>query len=47
VGDAIAQVAAGRTVLLITHRAELLRLADRVIALVDGRLVEVGEEVAA
>jgi ABC-type multidrug transport system fused ATPase/permease subunit len=47
VGDAIAQVAAGRTVLLITHRAELLPLADRVAALVDGRLAEVGEAVAA
>jgi thiol reductant ABC exporter CydD subunit len=47
VGEAIAHVADGRTVLLITHRADLLRVADRVVALEGGRLVEAGEAVAA
>jgi thiol reductant ABC exporter CydD subunit len=49
VGEAIARVARGRTVLLITHRAGLLRHADRVVLLEDGRLGEVaaGETVAA
>ena len=49
VGEAIARVAEGRTVLLITHRADLRPLADRVVALEDGRLAEVaaGEAVAA
>jgi ABC-type transport system involved in cytochrome bd biosynthesis fused ATPase/permease subunit len=49
VGNAIAQVADRRTVLLITHRADLLPLADRVVTLENGRLVAVaaGEAVAA
>jgi ATP-binding cassette, subfamily C, bacterial CydD len=47
VGDAIAHVANGRTMLLITHRGDLLRVADRIVALEDGRLVAVGEAVAA
>jgi ATP-binding cassette, subfamily B, bacterial len=32
----------GRTTIVITHRPEVARLADRVLALVDGRLTEVG-----
>lgn len=36
----LAELAAGRTVILITHRTGLLSLADRVYALEDGHLVE-------
>jgi ATP-binding cassette, subfamily C, bacterial CydD len=37
--DAIARLARGRTVLLITHRAELAARCDRVLELRDGRIV--------
>lgn len=36
----LAELAEGRTVVLITHRTGLLALADRVYAIEDGRLVE-------
>ncbi|WP_067051198.1 ABC transporter ATP-binding protein [Methanofollis ethanolicus] len=36
----LADLAEGRTVVLITHRTSLLALADRVYAIEDGRLVE-------
>jgi thiol reductant ABC exporter CydD subunit len=47
--EAIARFAEGRTVLLVTHRPELLGLADRVVQLEGGRSVEVAppEETAA
>jgi ABC-type multidrug transport system fused ATPase/permease subunit len=40
VAEAIEQLAHDRTVLLIAHRPELARAADRVVALVGGRVVE-------
>lgn len=40
--SSLAELAAGRTVILITHRPALLSLADRVYALEDGYLVEEG-----
>lgn len=39
VGDALERLRAGRTVLLIAHRSELVRLADRVVRLEHGRAV--------
>jgi ATP-binding cassette subfamily C protein CydCD len=48
--DAIARLARGRTVLLITHRAELAARCDRVVELRDGRIAACAEpltEVAA
>jgi thiol reductant ABC exporter CydD subunit len=47
---AIGRLAVGRTVLLITHRADLAARCDRVVELRDGRIVAAGEravEVAA
>jgi ATP-binding cassette subfamily B protein len=38
----LAREAAGRTVLLMTHRLRAARAASRVIVLVDGRVVEQG-----
>jgi ABC-type multidrug transport system fused ATPase/permease subunit len=40
VEDAIDRMREGRTVLLVVHSPELARLADRVVALRGGRLVE-------
>jgi thiol reductant ABC exporter CydD subunit len=40
VAEAIEQLPHDRTVLLIAHRPELARVADRVVALVGGRVVE-------
>jgi thiol reductant ABC exporter CydD subunit len=40
VAEAIEQLPHDRTVLLIAHRPELARIADRVVALVGGRVVE-------
>jgi len=40
---AIARLASGRTVLLITHRAELAGRCDRIVELRDGRIVATGE----
>lgn len=40
VRDATARLVAGRTTLLVAHRPALLQLADRVVHLVDGRVVE-------
>ncbi len=42
VTEATARLVAGRTTLLVAHRPALLALADRVVRLVDGELVEVG-----
>ena len=39
VGEAVARLREGRTVLLIAHRPELVRRADRVVTLADGRIV--------
>jgi subfamily B ATP-binding cassette protein HlyB/CyaB len=38
----MAQIARGRTVLVIAHRLSALRLADRIITIERGRLVEDG-----
>ena len=46
VADAVGQLLAGRTVLLITHRPELEALADRVVRLEGGRLREAAREAA-
>jgi ABC-type transport system involved in cytochrome bd biosynthesis fused ATPase/permease subunit len=40
VGEAVTRLGEGRTVLVIAHRPELVRLADRVITLAGGRVVE-------
>ena len=36
------QLAAGRTVLLVTHRFSTVRMADRIIVLEEGRIKESG-----
>ncbi len=36
------QLAAGRTVLLVTHRFSTVRMADRIVVLDDGRVIEEG-----
>jgi thiol reductant ABC exporter CydD subunit len=46
VGDAIEQLRDGRTVLLVAHRPELAALADRVVRLHGGRVVESAMEAA-
>ena len=46
VGDAIDRIRERRTILLIAHRTELARRADRVVALTGGRLVEHALEAA-
>ena len=40
VSDAVGRLRAGRTVLLIAHRPELVRHADRVVLLVDGAAMQ-------
>lgn len=40
VGEALAQLQARRTVLVIAHRSELVRLADRVVRLEHGRVLD-------
>ena len=44
---AIERLAEGRTVLLVTHRAELAARCDRVVELRDGRIAAAGEHAAA
>ena len=39
VADAVRRLRAGRTVLVIAHRPELVSVADRVVRLVDGAAV--------
>jgi ATP-binding cassette, subfamily C, bacterial CydD len=39
VGEAVERVRAGRTVVLIAHRSELVRRADRILRLAGGRIV--------
>ncbi len=46
VADAIRRLAAGRTTLIVTHRLATVRLADRVVFLEEGRIVEQGPRVA-
>jgi thiol reductant ABC exporter CydD subunit len=46
VGDAIARLSEGRTVVLAVHRLELARRADRVVVLEEGRVVECGTPAA-
>ena len=46
VGEAIERLREGRTVLLIAHRPELARRADRVVTLAAGRIVEPALEAA-
>jgi ATP-binding cassette, subfamily C, bacterial CydD len=46
VRDAVERLRAGRTVLLIVHRPELAALADRVVRLRGGRIVEPAAEAA-
>ena len=40
--DALTDVMRGRTTIIITHRLELARRADRVVVLEGGRIVEQG-----
>ncbi len=42
VADAIRRLAAGRTTLIVTHRLATVHLADRVVFLEEGRIVEQG-----
>ncbi len=42
IGDAIAALVRGRTVLIISHRRRLAAVADRVVELADGQLVDAG-----
>jgi subfamily B ATP-binding cassette protein MsbA len=42
VQDALEKLMRGRTTLVIAHRLSTIRNADRIIALVDGRIVEEG-----
>lgn len=46
VADAIRRLAAGRTTLIVTHRLATVRLADRVVFLEEGRIVEQGPRAA-
>lgn len=41
--DALARLAAGRTVLFIAHRLELAATADQIVVLHDGRAAEIGD----
>jgi ATP-binding cassette, subfamily C, bacterial CydD len=47
VADAVHDLCSGRTVLLIAHRPEVVRVADRVVLLEHGRARVLGESVAA
>jgi subfamily B ATP-binding cassette protein HlyB/CyaB len=40
--DNMATIAQGRTVFVVAHRLSTLRLADRILVLEDGRLLETG-----
>jgi subfamily B ATP-binding cassette protein HlyB/CyaB len=40
--DNMANIAQGRTVIVVAHRLSTLRLANRILVLEDGRLVETG-----
>lgn len=42
VQDHMAQISRGRTVIIIAHRLSALRMADRIVTIEDGRLVEDG-----
>lgn len=46
VADAIRRLAAGRTTLIVTHRLATVHLADRVVFLDEGRIVEQGPRAA-
>ena len=46
VADAIERLRDGRTVVLVAHRPELAALADRVVRLEGGRILEPAEEAA-
>ena len=46
VGEAVERLREGRTVLLIAHRPELARRADRIVTLAAGRIVEAALEAA-
>ena len=46
VHEAIGRLKAGRTMLLVAHRSELAALADRVVRIADGRVVERTAEAA-
>ena len=41
--QALESVLAGRTALVIAHRLSTIRSADKIIALEEGRIVEVGD----
>ena len=47
VADAVERLRGGRTLLVIAHRPELVRHADRVVVLAGGRAVALPEEVPA
>ena len=44
--EAIRRLAAGRTTLIVAHRLSTVRLADRVVSMEDGRIVEHGPRAA-
>jgi len=46
VADAIRRLATGRTTLIVTHRLATVHLADRVVFLEEGRIVEQGPRAA-
>lgn len=46
VHDNMASIAEGRTVIIVAHRLSTLRLADRILVLGGGRLVETGNHVS-
>ena len=47
IGGALQQLSVGRTVLVIAHRPELARRADRIVRLANGRLVDERDAVGA
>ena len=46
IGDAVDRLRSGRSALLIVHRPELARRADRIVSLSAGRIVETARDAA-
>jgi ATP-binding cassette subfamily B protein/subfamily B ATP-binding cassette protein MsbA len=42
VAEALAELSAGRTTLVIAHRLSTVRNADKIVVIVEGRVVEEG-----